>query len=106
MRPFLCSSHVPLLVPAARPGRNPFDGYTPKVPHGKSLDFASPEFLTLESSGLVEAGRAAFVLVAGGLGERLGYSGERETPDGVTLQGGDRLKACLPVINPYPRPPP
>lgn len=34
------------------------------------------EYLALEDSGIIEAGRSAFVLVAGGLGERLGYSGE------------------------------
>ncbi len=61
----------------ARPisGRNPFEGYTPLVPHGERLDFASEEFMALEDAGLKEAGRSAFVLVAGGLGERLGYSG-------------------------------
>lgn len=57
------------------PGRNPFDGYTPKVPHGEKLDFGSDEFLGLEEQGLREVAGAAFVLVAGGLGERLGYSG-------------------------------
>ncbi len=57
-------------------GRNPFEGYTPKVPHGERLDFASDEYLALEEAGAKEAGRAAFLLVAGGLGERLGYSGE------------------------------
>lgn len=54
---------------------NPFEGYVPSVPSGATLDYASPEFLELEVEGLREAGRAAFVLVAGGLGERLGYSG-------------------------------
>ena len=34
------------------------------------------EHLALEETGIIEAGRSAFVLVAGGLGERLGYSGE------------------------------
>jgi UDP-N-acetylglucosamine pyrophosphorylase len=35
------------------------------------------EYLQLEEAGVKEAGKAAFVLVAGGLGERLGYSGVR-----------------------------
>jgi hypothetical protein len=56
-------------------GRNAFDGYTPSVPEGERLDFGSGRFLQLEGQGLAAAGRAAFVLVAGGLGERLGYQG-------------------------------
>lgn len=56
-------------------GRNAFDGYTPSVPEGERLDFGSGRFLQLEGQGLEAAGKAAFVLVAGGLGERLGYQG-------------------------------
>ena len=70
------------------------DGYTPSVPSGKTLDFGSAEFQELENegmvdslfwlqylcrlfccTGLVEACKSVFVLVAGGLGERLGFSG-------------------------------
>jgi len=47
----------------------------PSVPEGERLDFGGPEFREYERSGAAEAGHAAFVLVAGGLGERLGYSG-------------------------------
>ena len=47
----------------------------PSVPEGERLDFGSAAFIELEDRGLVEAGRTGFVLVAGGLGERLGYSG-------------------------------
>jgi hypothetical protein len=57
-------------------GRNAFDGYTPSNPEGKRLDFGAPDFLQLEEGGLQAVGHAAFVLVAGGLGERLGYKGE------------------------------
>eukprot|EP00201_Polytomella_parva_P008755 CAMPEP_0175052040 /NCGR_PEP_ID=MMETSP0052_2-20121109/8141_1 /TAXON_ID=51329 ORGANISM="Polytomella parva, Strain SAG 63-3" /NCGR_SAMPLE_ID=MMETSP0052_2 /ASSEMBLY_ACC=CAM_ASM_000194 /LENGTH=907 /DNA_ID=CAMNT_0016316405 /DNA_START=213 /DNA_END=2936 /DNA_ORIENTATION=+ len=56
-------------------GRNPFEGFAPEVPMGTHLDFGSDEFRSFETLGLSEASRAAFVLVAGGLGERLGYSG-------------------------------
>jgi hypothetical protein len=31
-----------------RTGRNPFDGYTPEVPHGEKLDYASDAFMSLE----------------------------------------------------------
>lgn len=56
-------------------GKNAFDGYIPSVPEGERLDFGSSRFLDLEGQGLKAAGYAAFVLVAGGLGERLGYQG-------------------------------
>uniref|UniRef100_A0A7S3VR13 UTP-monosaccharide-1-phosphate uridylyltransferase n=1 Tax=Dunaliella tertiolecta TaxID=3047 RepID=A0A7S3VR13_DUNTE len=68
-------SNARQLLKDAREGKNAFEGFTPSVPHGERLDFGSPEFLSLEQGGLQEAGQAAFVLVAGGLGERLGYSG-------------------------------
>ncbi|GAX73526.1 hypothetical protein CEUSTIGMA_g978.t1 [Chlamydomonas eustigma] len=68
-------SNAKKLLQDSKEGKNPFEGYTPKVPHGERLDFASAEYLQLEEAGLREAGRSAFVLVAGGLGERLGYSG-------------------------------
>ena len=48
-----------------RAGKNAFDGYTPSVPQGEKLDWASPAFLELEEAGLEEAASAAFVLVAG-----------------------------------------
>jgi hypothetical protein len=70
-------------------GRNAFDGYTPSVPEGERLDFGSGRFLQLEAQGLAAAGTAAFVLVAGGLGERLGYQGAPTTHD-VVFDGGAR----------------
>jgi UTP--glucose-1-phosphate uridylyltransferase len=42
---------------------------------GETLSYGSPAFCSAEQQGLQQAGDAAFVLVAGGLGERLGYSG-------------------------------
>lgn len=46
-----------------------------KVPTGETLAFGDENFIQFEETGVREAQRAAFVLVAGGLGERLGYSG-------------------------------
>lgn len=56
-------------------GVNPFDGYTPEVPLGVDLKTGSAEFMNFEKIGLGELNKMAFVLVAGGLGERLGYPG-------------------------------
>lgn len=63
------------LLHDSQAGLNPFEGCVPSVPEGETLDFGSARFRELERAGVAEAGAAAFVLVAGGLGERLGYSG-------------------------------
>lgn len=63
------------LLHESKEGVNPFDGFEPAVPDGQSLDFGSDHFRELERKGVEEAGEAGYVLVAGGLGERLGYSG-------------------------------
>ena len=63
------------LLKDAQSGRNPLDGWTPSVPLGENLTYGSESFCDFEDLGMEEAGRCAFVLVAGGLGERLGYNG-------------------------------
>ncbi|KAF8062991.1 hypothetical protein HT031_003830 [Scenedesmus sp. PABB004] len=68
-------SNARRLLADSREGRNVFDGFVPSVPDGERLDYGSPRFLALEARGLAAAARSAFVLVAGGLGERLGYKG-------------------------------
>ncbi|KAG1667267.1 hypothetical protein FOA52_012555 [Chlamydomonas sp. UWO 241] len=68
-------SNAKKLLQESKDSVNPFEGYTPQVPPGVRLDFGSEEHIELEGEGVAEAGRSAFVLVAGGLGERLGYSG-------------------------------
>lgn len=55
-------------------GVNPFAGCTPAVPSGEVLVTGSPAFTALESLGFAHVHKLAFVLVAGGLGERLGFS--------------------------------
>eukprot|EP00912_Choanoflagellata_sp_UC4_P002300 UC4_evm2s1447 len=63
------------LLADSRDGVNPFDGMWPEDAFGVTVDFGSQEFLDLEARGLAAAAESAFVLVAGGLGERLGYNG-------------------------------
>lgn len=63
------------MLQESKEGFNPFEGCVPSVPEGQALDFGTPEFRDFERRGVAAAANAAFVLVAGGLGERLGYSG-------------------------------
>ncbi|KAK6938353.1 UDPGP family [Dillenia turbinata] len=63
------------LLADSKEGKNPFDGFTPSVPTGEVLTFGDVNFMKFEETGIQEVGDAAFVLVAGGLGERLGYNG-------------------------------
>ncbi len=63
------------LLESSRKGENPFDGWTPTVPSGVNLTPFSPEYNEFERMGLSDVSCCGFVLVAGGLGERLGYNG-------------------------------
>lgn len=63
------------LLEASARGDNPFDGFTPSVPLGEEVIFGDEEFVAMEEAGLRAAAKTTFVLVAGGLGERLGFSG-------------------------------
>lgn len=45
------------------------------MPAGEVLTFGDENFMKFEEAGVKEARNAIFVLVAGGLGERLGYKG-------------------------------
>ncbi|XP_019175123.1 PREDICTED: UDP-sugar pyrophosphorylase [Ipomoea nil] len=63
------------LLADSKAGKNPYDGFTPSVPSGENLTYGDESFVKFEEAGIREARKAAFVLVAGGLGERLGYNG-------------------------------
>ena len=63
------------LLADAAAGANPFDGCTPAQPDLVDLSCFGPEYYAAESVGLKCFAESAVVLVAGGLGERLGYNG-------------------------------
>ncbi|KAK9072628.1 hypothetical protein SSX86_009063 [Deinandra increscens subsp. villosa] len=63
------------LLADSKAGKNPFDGFKPSVPSGEILTFGDDNFMKYEETGVKQVQNAAFVLVAGGLGERLGYNG-------------------------------
>lgn len=56
-------------------GTNPYSNWSPSVPAGVVLEYNSEEFHQFEQIGTEHFKECGFVLVAGGLGERLGYSG-------------------------------
>jgi UDP-sugar pyrophosphorylase len=63
------------LLDASARGVNPLEGWEPSVPdQGARVEFGTDEYNRLEALGLEQLGSVGFVLVAGGLGERLGYS--------------------------------
>jgi UDP-sugar pyrophosphorylase len=67
-----------VLLKESADGVNPFDEYEAVVPTGESLSYdgdGTMPFSDAEQAGLEACAGAVFVLVAGGLGERLGYSG-------------------------------
>lgn len=75
------------LLADSKAGKNPFEGFTPSVPSGENLSFADENFIKYEEAGIKEAKNAAFVLVAGGLGERLGYNGIKVALPSETCTG-------------------
>ncbi len=63
------------LLKTAKDGDSPFEGFVPEVPHGVMLQPFAADYQRYETLGLSSLGACGFVLVAGGLGERLGYNG-------------------------------
>jgi len=63
------------LLEASMKGVNPFDKYKPEVPTGVFLKPGEAQFDEFEKEGVKELKDTGIVLIAGGLGERLGYSG-------------------------------
>ena len=62
------------LLESSRNNVNPFDGYKPSIPSGVYLRPEEDEFADMEEAGMAELCKLGFVLIAGGLGERLGFS--------------------------------
>jgi UDP-sugar pyrophosphorylase len=67
-----------VLLKESADGVNPFSDFEASVPQGEILSFdqeGTMSFSEAEELGKTVMGDCVFVLVAGGLGERLGYSG-------------------------------
>ncbi len=63
------------LLAEAKAGSNPFEGLTPEKPDTVDLTEFTAEFEKYEAIGVSHFDKVGIVLVAGGLGERLGYNG-------------------------------
>jgi UDP-sugar pyrophosphorylase len=63
------------LLAEAKEGKNPFEGFVPEQPDTVDLTQVSDAFVHYESLGVQQFDKTGIVLVAGGLGERLGYNG-------------------------------
>lgn len=68
-------SNARKLLAEAQKGENPFEGFTPQQPDKVDLTEFNAEYDRYESIGQGRFDKTAIVLVAGGLGERLGYNG-------------------------------
>ena len=62
-----------ILLEESKNNINPFKEYTPEVPLGFDIKVGSDQFYELDKIGFEQIENTVFVLVAGGLGERLGY---------------------------------
>ncbi len=68
-------SRAKKLLLSSKNDENPLKGWKPEVPKGIQVSPFDEEYLKYEQLGLDRLALCGFVLVAGGLGERLGYSG-------------------------------
>ena len=68
-------SNARKLLADAKAGGNPFEGFIPEQPDKVDLTAFDAAYDHYEALGKTHFDKTAIVLVAGGLGERLGYSG-------------------------------
>ncbi len=80
-----------LLAEACR-GDNPYGGLIPMAPETVDLSRFDGEYDRMEAVGVGAFGRVGVVLVAGGLGERLGYSGIKLGMPVESLEGWTYLR--------------
>lgn len=68
-------SNAQVLLAQAKEGSNPFEGLSPEQPNKVDLSNFGKEYDHYEVIGVKQFEKMGIVLVAGGLGERLGYNG-------------------------------
>ncbi|KAI2496873.1 UTP--glucose-1-phosphate uridylyltransferase [Fragilaria crotonensis] len=90
------------LLEKSKNGENPLEGWKPSIPKGLSFEIGTEAYKQMEVIGRHELGSVGFVLVAGGLGERLGYNDIKvrgNALDGLArdLSSNPMLQLGLPV---------
>ena len=86
------------LLDSARRGDNPFEGFVPEEPDVTDLTELNDTYERMEALGVQAFEKTAVVLVAGGLGERLGYEGIKLKLPVESIEGTSYLAhyaACL-----------
>ena len=86
------------LLGEAKAGNNPFEGLTPEQPSKVDLSSFGADYDRYEALGVKQFEKTGIVLVAGGLGERLGYNGIKLDIAVETLQSTSYLAhyaACI-----------
>jgi len=87
-------AHARVLLAEAAADKNPFEGYAVEIPEGELMQIGSEAFRRDEQLGLSAMRQAAFVLVAGGLGERLGF-------DGIKVELPTETLTCASFLETY-----
>jgi UDP-sugar pyrophosphorylase len=87
-------AHARDLLAESAAGKNPFEGCSAEVPDGENMEVGSDAFRADERLGMQHIQNAAFVLVAGGLGERLGY-------DGIKVELPTETLTCASFLQTY-----
>jgi len=87
-------AHARVLLAEAAADKNPFEGYRVDVPEGEVMQIGSDAFLADETLGMSAIQNAVFVLVAGGLGERLGF-------DGIKVELPTETLTCASFLETY-----
>jgi UDP-sugar pyrophosphorylase len=68
------------LLQDSKDGVNPLEGFSPAIPEGEKFELDTVKYRNTEKVGIKLLGKVGFILVAGGLGERLGYKGAKVSP--------------------------
>jgi UDP-sugar pyrophosphorylase len=105
-------SNARVLLAEAREGNNPFEGFVPHQPDKVDLTTFDTAYDHYEALGQKQFEKLGVVLVAGGLGERLGYNGIKLDIPVEVVETTPYLKhyaACLKAMearmeNPHPVP--
>jgi UDP-sugar pyrophosphorylase len=85
-------SNARALLAEASEGLNPFEGFVPQQPDKVDLTLLDETYDHYEAVGAGQFGKVGVVMVAGGLGERLGYNGIKIDIAVETLEETSYLK--------------